>query len=76
MNILDSGKLPDQRVDALGDPVLDPHDGTLFGTTLPPVPFLTSSSAFDKPLTMDQRLTTNEDIIPYFIDKITSYSFV
>ncbi len=61
MNILDSGKLPDQRVDALGDPVLDPHDGTLFGTTLPPVPFLTSSSAFDKPLTMDQRLTTNED---------------
>lgn len=61
MNTLNSGMLPDDRVDALGDPVSDPHNGTLFGATVPTIPFLTASTAFDKPVTMDQTITVSED---------------
>ncbi len=59
MNTLDGGFLPDELVDEIGDPVLNPNNGILYGE--PQLPYLLSSTAFDKPVTSDQTLSTNED---------------
>lgn len=83
MNVLNGNSLPDDRVDALGDPVTDPHNGTLFGSGTAAPPYITASTAFDKPVTMDQSVTTNEDtavVINLFgsdpQDDILTYSIV